>query len=115
MFLFLEELDVKYMIQNDGVTIEHLLREKWQLRKKYVHELRMGKSIMDVDCEPLRWTNELPKGTVLLFNLPRLQSSYFPEDSCELPILFEDDHCLVFESLKECKLIQMSPIIQIHA
>ena len=84
----------------EPTTIEQLLREKWIASRKYVHELRMAKSITKESDEPLRWNELLPVGTVLVFQLPDSSSSYIPEEECKLTILYEDIHCLAVSKPK---------------
>ena len=40
-----------YIVAQEGLTVEDLLRDKWRLGKKLVHELRMAKAVT-VDGEP---------------------------------------------------------------
>lgn len=98
MILFLEGHAVfeKWTYKlNESMTIEQLLREKWVISRKTIHELRMAKSITNNSGEPLRWNEPIPPGTELSFHLPDASSSYIPEEDCKLTILFEDEHCLV--------------------
>lgn len=84
----------------ETMTIEQLLREKWVVSRKMVHEMRMAKSISNDSGEPLHWNEPLPAGTDLTFQLPNASSSYIPEEECNLTILFEDEHCLIISKPK---------------
>lgn len=84
-----------YAIQEDGMTVEELLRNEWGLGKKVVHEMRMAKSVKNDQQQEVVWKEPLQKGTVLQFDLPPAHSPYQPNTKIELPILFEDDHFLI--------------------
>lgn len=83
----------RHTISEEGETIDSLLRQKWQAGKKTVHEMRMDKSVTDVNGEPLDWSEPLAKGTELILAINSANSSYKPEEK-ELRILFEDEHIL---------------------
>ena len=80
-----------YAIQEDGMTVEELLRNEWGLGKKVVHEMRMAKSVTNAKHQEVVWKEPLKKGSVLHFALPPASSPYEPKHDVELPILFEDD------------------------
>lgn len=90
----------QYKIVHDGLTVEELLREKWRLGKKIVHELRMAKAITLKDGTPVIWKDPLDVGTVLLFNFEIPSSNYKPTSTCELTIQYEDEHCLIVSKPK---------------
>jgi len=84
-----------YETQEDGLTIEHLLREQWQAGKKIVHSMRMAKSVTGTDGEPIDdWRLPFPAGTKLTFTFPDTRSSYVSEEQEGLKVLFEDNHIL---------------------
>ena len=83
-----------YKIQEDGQTIEHLLREQWQAGKKTIHLMRMAKSVTDVNGEPVIWQMPLDAGTELSFDFSDARSTYVPQKLENLTVLFEDDHIL---------------------
>ncbi|MBE3102714.1 MAG: RluA family pseudouridine synthase [Bacilli bacterium] len=85
----------QYKLQQDNITIEQLLRDDFQIGKKIMHEMRMAKSIVNEDGEPLVWQHHYPKGTNLTFHVNVEPSSYVASENCEVPILFEDPHVLV--------------------
>lgn len=88
-------MEWNYEIQEDGITVEELLRTEWGLGKKVVHEMRMAKSVTNAKHQEVVWKEPLEKGTILHFKLPPASSPYEPKHDVELPILFEDDHFII--------------------
>lgn len=88
-------MEWNYEIQEDGMTVEELLRTEWGLGKKVVHEMRMAKSVKNAKHQEVLWKEPLDKGTLLYFDLPPASSPYEPKHDVELPILFEDDHFII--------------------
>ncbi|MBB5181070.1 23S rRNA pseudouridine1911/1915/1917 synthase [Planomicrobium koreense] len=88
-------MEWNYEIQEDGITVEELLRTEWGLGKKVVHEMRMAKSVTNAKHQEVVWKEPLEKGTTLHFKLPPASSPYEPKHDVELPILFEDDHFII--------------------
>lgn len=89
----------KYTIVRDGETVEDLLRTKWRLGKKIVHELRMTKAVT-VDGEPIQWKEPIAAGTQLQFAFEVPVSNYEPTNECEVTIVYEDEHCLIVSKPK---------------
>lgn len=89
----------QYEIAQDGLTVEQLLRTKWRLGKKIVHELRMAKAVTLNDM-PVQWNEQLEAGTILQFTFNVPESSYTPNNSSELDIRYEDEHCLIVSKPK---------------
>lgn len=84
-----------YKTQQDGLTVEQLLKEQWQGGKKTVHLMRMAKSVLDSADIPVDdWRAPLPEGTELVFTFPDVASTYISDDKGELTVLFEDEHIL---------------------
>lgn len=84
-----------YQTQQNNVTVEQLLKEQWQGGKKTVHLMRMAKSVLDSNGEPVEdWRAPLASGTALVFTFPDATSTYQPDDQGELTVLFEDEHLL---------------------
>ena len=84
-----------YKTQQDGLTVEQLLKEQWQGGKKTVHLMRMAKSVLDSNGNPVDdWRAPLAEGTELVFTFPDAASTYISEEQGELTILFEDEHIL---------------------
>lgn len=82
-----------YETKKDGLTIEQLLREKWQVGRKTVHLMRMAKSVTDEEGIPLDWRTPLASGTSMIFSIPEAMSNYLPNDQ-PLKVLYEDEHIL---------------------
>lgn len=89
----------QYEITQDGLTVEELLRTKWRLGKKIVHELRMAKAI-SLNGTPVQWNEKLEAGTVLQFAFEIPKSSYVPNNNSEIAIQYEDEHCLIVSKPK---------------
>lgn len=83
-----------YTIQENGQTVEHLLREQWQAGKKTVHLMRMAKSVTDMNGEPIDWKMPLDAGTTITIAVPDTHSTYTPDPQADLVIIFEDKHLL---------------------
>ena len=88
-----------YKVVQEGLTVEDLLRTKWRLGKKIVHELRMAKAVT-TGGEPVLWKDPLAKGTVLTFTFDTPPSSYTPTNECRVAIRYEDEHCLIVSKPK---------------
>ncbi len=89
----------QYEIIQDQLTVEDLLRDNWRLGKKIVHELRMAKAIT-INGSPINWKEPLTKGTKLDFSFEVPHSNYEPTNQCEIPIRYEDEHCLIVSKPK---------------
>lgn len=76
-------------------TVEELLKNRWHLGKKLVHELRMQKAITLQDGTPVKWKEPIEKETILHFHINSPSSQYKPTPVCEVKICYEDEHCLV--------------------
>ena len=83
-----------YKIQEEGLTIEELLRTRWQAGKKTVHQMRMDKAVTDIHGQPLEWRTPQPSGMELVFHFPDLLSTYKADDDINVSILYEDEHIL---------------------
>ncbi len=84
-----------YKTQENNVTVEQLLKEQWQGGKKTVHLMRMAKSVLDSDGNPIDdWRAPLPEGTELVVTFPDAASTYIPDEQARLTVLFEDEHIL---------------------
>ncbi len=66
----------QYEVVQDGLTVEELLRTKWRLGKKLVHELRMAKAVTFEDGTPVLWNDPLKQGTIIKFTFDVPSSSY---------------------------------------
>lgn len=88
-----------YIINESGLTVEELLRTKWRLGKKIVHELRMAKAVT-INNEPIQWKEPLDKGTKIQFKFEVPASNYLPTEKCAVTIRYEDEHCLIVSKPK---------------
>lgn len=78
----------------DGLTIEHVLRDLWQVPKKMRHEWRMERAIL-LNNKPVPFHEILKKGdrmSVPVFTGPELN---IKPQIMDLSVLFEDDHFLI--------------------
>lgn len=89
-----------YTVKQDGLTVEELLRNKWQLGKKLVHELRMAKAVTYENGDPVIWKDPLPLHTVLHFNYEAGRSNYEIPENFHVTIRYEDEHCLIVSKPK---------------
>lgn len=90
----------QYEVVQEGLTVEELLRTKWRLGKKLVHELRMAKAVTFDDGTPVVWNDPLKIGAKLVFTFEVPTSNYVPTLKCEIPIQYEDEHCLIVSKPK---------------
>ena len=84
-----------YQVQEDGLTIDTLLQEKWKLGKKLIHELRMQKAVSNENGDLLQWKLPNKKGDTLVFTWEGDQSHYIPSDHLPLYVAYEDEYLLV--------------------
>ncbi|KMY53136.1 pseudouridine synthase [Bacillus sp. FJAT-27231] len=77
-----------------GETVTSILKDKWKLSKKMIHQWRMDKTIR-LNGQIADWQAPLQKGDLL--QLPLFHSSgEIPAPSfLEVDILYEDDHLIV--------------------
>ena len=90
----------KYTIPQNNLTVEQLLRTKWRLGKKLVHELRMAKAVTYEDGTTVGWNEQLEAGAILQFTFEMPPSNYIPTADCEVKICYEDEHCLIVSKPK---------------
>ena len=84
----------RYRTNQDGLTIEELLREDWKVGKKTVHQMRMEKAVTDATGQPVDWRTPLAAGTELIFHSKDAKSSYKLDEQITVTILFEDEHLI---------------------
>lgn len=87
-------MEFTFMIEEEGLPVETLLKDRWRLGRKLVHELRMQDAVKASDGGRLRWNEPLPAGLALSIRLSDAQSDYIP-NSRELDVVHEDPHCLI--------------------
>jgi len=78
----------------NGVAIEYILKEVWQVPKGMLHQLRMGKKVK-VDDEVHPFSKNLNKGEKLqILIFPKEEYGLLPS-AAAIEILFEDEHLLI--------------------
>ncbi|WP_336823854.1 RluA family pseudouridine synthase [Sporosarcina sp. USHLN248] len=82
-----------YVVDEEELTIEKLLLDKWKIGKKTVHQMRMDKAVTDPSGEPVDWRIPLPLNAVLHFHF-HAKSDYEQDDVSGVDILFEDEHII---------------------
>lgn len=87
-------MEFTYSIEEEGLSVEKLLRDKWRLGRKTVHELRMADAVKFTDGGRVRWNEPLQADTALSIRIPDADSDYVPEIG-ELDVIHEDPHCLI--------------------
>ncbi|MCP3741686.1 RluA family pseudouridine synthase [Rossellomorea sp. BNER] len=78
----------------ENVTIEELLRTKWQASKKLVHSIRMEKGIT-VNGIHESWKKELTSGDILRFHGLYENNNDVSPVNHSIEVLYEDSHLLV--------------------
>ncbi|NMH69656.1 RluA family pseudouridine synthase [Bacillus sp. RO3] len=77
-----------------NVTIETILRNKWQAPKKMIHTMRMEKDIK-VNGELISWTHPVHPGDTLQIHLFKKVDYDVPPTYGVLDVLYEDEHLIV--------------------
>ncbi|WP_391117232.1 RluA family pseudouridine synthase [Psychrobacillus sp. L3] len=85
----------RYTVQEDALTIDIILQQKWKLGKKLIHDLRMQKAVSDVNGELLQWKAPLQKGDILVFTWEGDASNYLSSDQIPLYVAYEDEYLLI--------------------
>jgi 23S rRNA pseudouridine1911/1915/1917 synthase len=85
----------RYEVQEDGLTIDIILQQKWKLGKKLIHDLRMQKAVSDTNGELLQWKAPLQKGDGLVFKWEGDASNYLLSDQIPLYVAYEDEYLLI--------------------
>ncbi len=84
-----------YQVQEDGLTIDQLLQDKWKLGKKLIHDLRMQKAVSNKAGELLQWKLPNQLGDTLVFTWEGEASQYSPSDQLPLYVAYEDEYLLI--------------------
>ncbi|MFS0783254.1 RluA family pseudouridine synthase [Bacillus sp. 1P06AnD] len=77
-----------------GLSIEALLRQKWQAPKKMVHEWRMEKAIL-LNGEAMPWSTEMNPNDKLMLPVFKGHDSDVIPTYMDLMVLYEDEHLLI--------------------
>lgn len=75
------------------LSVEQLLRHKWKVPKKMLHEWRMKKTVQ-VNEEIVHWKKEVQHGDQLQLLIKRETNNLLPNNH-PLQILYEDDHLYI--------------------
>lgn len=78
----------------NGLTIEHVLQDLWQVPKKIRHEWRMERAIL-LNNKPVPFHEILKKGDRLSVPVFTGPESNIEPQVMDLSVLFEDDHFLI--------------------
>jgi len=79
----------------NGITIDDLLKNRWQLAKKRIHQMRMGKVVKQNGLS-VPFANKLRTGDQLVFENIFFEADYGNKPSPKpVQILFEDDFLLI--------------------
>jgi 23S rRNA pseudouridine1911/1915/1917 synthase len=89
-----EWLELTVPTEINEKTIEYFLKNIWQVPKKLLHEMRMGKSVK-VNNEIIPWTNQLKTGQILQVRLFQKEAYGVIPTPIKLDVLYEDDHMLI--------------------
>jgi 23S rRNA pseudouridine1911/1915/1917 synthase len=81
-------------VEWENITIEKLLRDRWQAPKKLVHKMRMNKEIL-VNNELISWNKPLQAGDNLQIELFAEEDYGVIPTHEDINVLYEDDHLLV--------------------
>ncbi|MBP1940498.1 23S rRNA pseudouridine1911/1915/1917 synthase [Bacillus luteolus] len=77
-----------------GLSIEQLLREKWQTPKTLLHQFRMNKSVK-LNGETTPWSSTLHIEDKLQVHLFTEEEFGFEPEYMDIEVLYEDDHLLI--------------------
>lgn len=79
----------------DGISIDDLLKNKWQLAKKRIHQMRVDKMVKQNGLS-VPFANKLRAGDQLIFENIFFEADYGNKPSPQsVQILFEDDFLLI--------------------
>jgi 23S rRNA pseudouridine1911/1915/1917 synthase len=78
-----------------GRTIEELFKVIWEAPKKLTHLFRMNQKIL-INGKSPDWNSPIEFGSKLQIKLFEEEEILIPPSYQEVPILYEDDHCIVF-------------------
>ncbi|QOR67264.1 RluA family pseudouridine synthase [Cytobacillus suaedae] len=78
----------------DGLTIEQLLREKWQTPKALLHQFRMNKSVK-LNGEQVPWGSTLHKDDKFQVQLFIEEEFGVEPEYMDIGVLYEDDHLVI--------------------
>lgn len=79
----------------EGKTLDQIFREEWMSPKKLTHFFRMGNKVLVNGNKP-NWNEPLKRGVKLQISLFEEEAANVPPTYLEVPVLYEDDHLIVF-------------------
>lgn len=79
----------------DGLTLEQLFRDKWDAPKKLTHHYRTEPKAT-INGRKANWLQPFQKGDRLAIQLFLEEENHILPWAHEIPILYEDDHLIVF-------------------
>jgi 23S rRNA pseudouridine1911/1915/1917 synthase len=79
----------------EGLSLEDLFKQVWEVPKKLTHSFRMDKKVI-MNGNNENWSTPLVAGAKLQLNLFGDENSEIPPTYIEVPILHEDEHIIVF-------------------
>ncbi|SIS48826.1 RluA family pseudouridine synthase [Salimicrobium flavidum] len=79
----------------EGLTVEKVMKQKWQFPRKLRHDFRSNGKVLLNDEHPHWKTTKVHAGDVLRLKLFQKSDFQLPTFNMELDVLFEDDHLLV--------------------
>jgi 23S rRNA pseudouridine1911/1915/1917 synthase len=79
----------------EGLSVEDIFKQVWEAPKKLTHSFRMEDTVL-VNGDKVNWNIPVVPGAKLQLNLFEDENSGIPPTYMEIPILFEDEHVIVF-------------------
>ncbi|XJZ28004.1 RluA family pseudouridine synthase [Bacillota bacterium Lsc_1132] len=79
----------------ENLTVENLFLDVWNCPKKITHLFRMGQKVL-LNGKPANWRHPFEKGAKLSLELFSEEKSDVPSAYLEVPVLYEDDHLIIF-------------------
>lgn len=88
-------LELILPIEWEGITIEEIFRNKWDSPKKLTHLFRMEDKVL-VSGSRANWILPLSSETRIQIKLFEEEEITVPPHFLDVPILYEDDHVIIF-------------------
>lgn len=91
-------MDIKYIVQNNDISIKQILKEKFEMSEKLIIKLKKNKRIFVNDI-PVYITYSIKKDDLLYINLDFDETSdnIVPNSEIPLNILYEDEYLLILD------------------
>lgn len=87
-------LSFQIQIDWEGLTLQEVFKKKWPLPKKLVHNWRMNRDVLVNGNEP-NWNEICKRGDEIKIRVWKDEPFLVEPQYADIPILFEDDHCIV--------------------